>query len=194
MGFLTIIVYLFMSLIFGVFLLGLSFEQINLRDLAFYLDQLFLADPLTKILFGFIGATIILFALRYLQAMSIRSKKDRSITFESSEGNVSITLVAIEEMLKRMLEKRKEISNIKPKVVLKKKIIEVNTKGVLTTEVNLIEFTKEIQIIISKKMHSLLGDDKDVKVNLIIKKVIIGNKCDITTDADEPNIPFREYE
>ncbi len=194
MGFLTVIVYLIVSFIFGPFLVGIALDLIDLRILASYLEQLFLSDPLSKTLFLFIGITIVLFALRYLQALSKLSRKDKSITFESPEGNVSITLIAIEDMLKRMLEKRKEITNIKTKVILKKKIIEVNTKGVLNAEVNLIEFTKEIQGKVSEKMQSLLGESKEIKVNLIIKKLNMPNKGELIADAEEPNIPFREYE
>ena len=91
-----------------------------------------------------------------------------------------------------MLEEKPEVSHIKPRVSLKKKKIEVSTKGVLTAEVNLVEFTKEIQEKIKEKINTLLGEDKQVEVNLEIKKVSLGNK-NKTLEKEEPKVPFRNY-
>ncbi|MCK4520164.1 MAG: alkaline shock response membrane anchor protein AmaP, partial [Candidatus Omnitrophica bacterium] len=121
-----------------------------------------------------------------------RRQKNKSITFESDEGKISITLVAIEDMLKKMLEAKTEVSRIKPKVILRKKYIEIAAHGVLTAEVNLVEFTKEIQEQVKEKVHALLGEDKQVQVNLEIRKIAI-NKKELAEEK-EPKIPFRDYD
>ena len=94
-----------------------------------------------------------------------------------------------------MLEEKTEVSHIKPKVFLRKKGIEVVTKGILTSEVNLVDFTREIQEKVKEKMHALLGEDKPVKVNLEIRKVSLGGKKELDEEsAQEPEVPFRNYE
>jgi len=120
-------------------------------------------------------------------------RRNKSISFDSNEGKVSITLVAIEDMLKKMLESKTEVSRIKPKVLLKRKGIEVLARGVLTTEVNLVDFTKEIQEQIKEKMNNLLGEDKKVQVNLEIRKIAL-NKKDLLVEDKEPEVPFRNYD
>jgi hypothetical protein len=154
-----------------------------------------LSFPSTAWLAFLIGWVIILMGIRYIQASLQRSRREKSIPFESPEGKVSITLFALEDMLKKMLEERKEVSHIKPKVFLRKngRIIEVFARGVLMTEVNLVEFIREIQEKVKEKMDVLLGEDRQVRVNLEIRKVNLGEIKE-TTEEQEPEIPFRNYE
>ena len=191
MGFLIVLIYITLSLVVGLFLISLSLEIITIDVIANCLAQI-PADFSLKLITILTGILLILFCLRYIQTIFRRSQRNKSITFESDEGKVSVTLVAIEEMLKRMLEEKTEVSHIKPKVILKKKHIEVAARGVLTTEVNLVEFTKEIQEQVKEKLHALLGEDKQVQVNLEIRKIAIGKKE--LTEEKEPEIPFRNYE
>tara|TARA_Y100000031_G_C8045931_1_gene303900 strand:- start:244 stop:681 length:438 start_codon:yes stop_codon:yes gene_type:complete len=139
------------------------------------------------------GVALILLCLRYVQAIFRSSRKNKSINFDSEEGTVSITLFAIEEMLKKMLEERREVSHIKPKVSLRRRRVEVVIRGILTAEVNLIEFTKEIQQAIKKKISVLLGEEKEIRVNLEIRKVALGKKGKLIEDK-EPEVPFRHYD
>ena len=191
MGFLIVLIYITLSLTVGLFLIGLSLEMITIDVIANYLAQI-PADFSLKLITILTGTLLVLFCLRYIQTIFQRQQRNKSITFESDEGKVSVTLVAIEEMLKKMLEKKSEVSHIKPKVLLKKKHIEVAARGVLTTEVNLVEFTKEIQEQVKEKLHTLLGEDKQVQVNLEIRKITIGKKE--LTEEKEPEIPFRNYD
>jgi len=195
MGFLTVLVYIILSFSVGSILLGLSLDLIIVNEFFTYLEKEIFSVFSLKLrwICGSTGAIIILFCLRYIQAFFSRSRKNKSITFESPQGDVSITLFAIEDMLKKMLEERSEVSNIKIKVFLKKKGIEVVTKGILITEVNLVEFTREIQERVKEKIHILLGADKQVKVNLEIRKVALGDKKEIE-ESEEPEVPFRNYE
>ncbi len=193
MGFLTVLIYLILSFFVGILLVGLSAGIIDLGSFFLYLDQEILAKTNIKIALFLIGLMLILLCLRYIQASLRSTRRNKSITFESPQGKVTITLFAIEDMLKKMLEERSEVSHVKPKVFLRKKAIQVVTKGVLMNEVNLVDFTKEIQESVREKIHTLLGEDKPVNVNLEIRKVALGDKKDLVEEK-EPEIPFRNYE
>jgi len=192
MGFLTVLIYIILSLTTGIILIGLSLEMITVDIITAYLTEIPADFPL-KLIVILIGSLLILICLRYIQASFQRSRRNKSITFDSNEGKVSITLIAIEDMLKKMLESKTEVSRIKPKVLLKRKGIEVLARGVLTTEVNLVDFTKEIQEQIKEKMNNLLGEDKKVQVNLEIRKIAL-NKKDLMVEDKEPEVPFRNYD
>jgi hypothetical protein len=193
MGFLTVLIYIVLSLTVGSLLVSLSVDTLTINILSEYLQNNFLPDPYLRSGLFLVGVILILFCLRYIQASLWRSKKNKSISFESSQGRVNITLFAIEEMLKKILEAREEISHIRIKVFIRKKWLEVMIKGILTSEVNLIDFTKEVQDHITEKINTLLGEDKQVKVNLEIRRVSIGNKGSLKEDS-EPEVPFRNYE
>jgi len=192
MGFSTVLIYIILSLTMGLVLIGLALEIITVEIITAYLAEISADFPLRWVAV-LAGLLLILLCLRYVQASFQRSRRNKSITFESDEGKVSITLVAIEDMLKKMLEAKTEVSRIKPKVFLRRKGIEVVARGVLTTEVNLVEFTKEIQKLVKEKVHTLLGEDKQVQVNLEIKKIAL-SKEDLMAEDKEPEVPFRNYE
>ena len=192
MGFSTVLIYIILSLTTGLILIGLALEIITVDVITAYLAEISADFPLRWVAV-LAGSLLILLCLRYVQASFQRARRNKSITFESDEGKVSITLIAIEDMLKKMLEAKTEVSRIKPKVFLRRKGIEVVARGVLTTEVNLVEFTKEIQELVKEKVHTLLGEDKQVQVNLEIKKIALSKK-DLMAEDKEPEIPFRNYE
>ncbi|MBU2436335.1 MAG: alkaline shock response membrane anchor protein AmaP, partial [Candidatus Omnitrophica bacterium] len=163
MGFFTVLVYILISFFLGYILIGLSLNLIDLTVLLENLEKQMLFDFSFRLVVGLLGFLIILFCLRYLQLIFIRLRKEKSITFDSPQGRISITLSAVEEMLKKTLDEREEISHIRPKVIVGKKEIEVIIRSNLALEVNLFELTKEIQEKVKEKLQYLLGEEKEIK-------------------------------
>ncbi|MFH1504282.1 MAG: alkaline shock response membrane anchor protein AmaP [Candidatus Omnitrophota bacterium] len=193
MGFLASLIYVILSLTLGSFLIASSFKLIDPGVALTYLKNDIFSNPALHSALLSVGIIITLFCLRYIQTVFSRSKKNKSVAFESPQGSVSITIFAIEDMLKKMLEKRTEIANIKPKVVLRKRWLELNAKGVLVTEVNLVDLIKEIQEKVKEKIQTILGADKKIKVNLEIRKVSSSSSSSSEEEL-EPKVPFRNYE
>ncbi|MCF7874689.1 MAG: alkaline shock response membrane anchor protein AmaP [Candidatus Omnitrophica bacterium] len=191
MGFLTILIYILLSFSAGIILLLIPTGILNLESLIRYLNQNILNDFSSSITLVLIGLIIILLCLRYIQKMILNSRQNKNISFESREGKVKITLVAIEDLLKKMIEQRDEISHIKVKVRLKKRMIAVQIKGYLNYEVNLVGLTKEIQEKVKERIAVLLGEDKKVAIDLQIRKITVSGDKDKT---EEPEIPFRHYQ
>ncbi len=191
MGFLTILIYIVLSLFAGALLVTVPSGIVDLNALANYINHNVLTSFSSNISFILVGLVIILLCLRYIQKVISGSRQNKNISFESKQGKVNITLMAIEDLLKKMLEAKDEISHSKVKVCLKKKLIEVQIKGYLNYEVNLVDFTKEIQAKVKEKLQILLGEDKKVQVNLQIRKISVSNEKE--KDA-EPEVPFRHYE
>jgi uncharacterized alkaline shock family protein YloU len=191
MGFLTMLIYIVLSFSVGTLLVIVPTGILNLKDAADYLNQNTLANFSSSAALVLIGLIIILLCLRYIQKMILSSRQNKNISLESKEGKVNITVMAVEDMLKKMLEERDEVSHIKIKVSLKKKIISVQIKGYLNYEVNLVNFTKEIQEKVKEKLEVLLGEDKKVAVNLQIRKITMTDRKE---KPEEPEVPFRHYE
>lgn len=191
MGFLTILIYILLSFSAGIILLLIPTGILNLESLIHYLNQNILNSFSSSMTLVLIGLIIILLCLRYIQKMILNSRQNKNISFESREGKVKITLVAIEDLLKKMIEQRDEISHIKVKVRLKKKMIAVQIKGYLNYEVNLVDLTKEIQEKVKERIAVLLGEDKKVVIDLQIRKITVSGDKDKT---EEPEIPFRHYQ
>jgi uncharacterized alkaline shock family protein YloU len=180
------------SLFTGILFLCLALGLVDLTLLSNYIENEVLVDPYARIVLGSLGALIILFCLRYLQAIFVCSSRERVITFSSSQGSVSITIFAIEDMLKKILESKKELSHIRPKVLMRKKSVNVIIRSNLTSEVNIVEFTKHIQEMVRSKLYSLFGEDKEIEVRLEIRKITLDLK-EKTKEEKELEVPFRHY-
>ncbi|MBU0694754.1 MAG: alkaline shock response membrane anchor protein AmaP [Candidatus Omnitrophica bacterium] len=192
MGFFTVLVYILISFFLGYILIGLSLNLIDLTVLLENLEKQMLFDFSFRLVVGLLGFLIILFCLRYLQLIFIRLRKEKSITFDSPQGRISITLSAVEEMLKKTLDEREEISHIRPKVIVGKKEIEVIIRSNLALEVNLFELTKEIQEKVKEKLQYLLGEEKEIKVKIEIRRVV-GKGKKGKEEEKYPEVPFRNY-
>jgi transcriptional regulatory protein LevR len=108
------------------------------------------------------------------------------------EGNLSITISAIEDLIKRMLEEKKELLHVKPKVFFNKSGVTVIIRSDLNANVNLYSLNRVIQEQVKEKVQSLLGDDPDINIKLEIRKMtVINNKKG--QERPEPEIPFRYY-
>lgn len=190
MGFLTVLVYIILSLATGILLIAVPTRIINLSLITDYVNQNLLTNFTSVLVLILVGFVILLLCFRYLQKLIIGSRQNKNISFESKQGKVNITVTAIEDLLKKMLDAKDEVSHTKIKVCIRKKLIEVQIKGYLNYEVNLVEFTGEIQERVQEKLQVLLGQDKKVQVNLQIRKISMPEGKE---DEKEPEVPFRHY-
>lgn len=194
MVFLISFIYVVMSLVLGSVLIGLAWHP-NVFLVYFSKHLIYLKHNIgylpLRLQLGSFGLLIIFICARYLESVFFRSQRERSIVLESAQGKVSITLFAVEDMLKRILEGKKELLHVRPRVMPGKKVIDVIVKANLTAEVNLLEFTSSVQEELREKLQSLLGEDKEIKVRIEIRKMVFkGNKKLV---EEEPEIPFRNY-
>lgn len=191
MGFLTILMYVAVSFFVGYVFIGLSLDMFDLIYTVRYLKHEVLQDPFARTALFLTGLLVILFCIRYLQLILYR--RERSIVSESSYGKVSITLFAIEDMLRNMLETEKGLSHVRPKVSRKKHGIDVIIRGNLNVEANLPVFTKEIQEKTREKLQNLLGEDKEIKIKIEIRKMVFKGKGKMIEATEEPEVPYRYY-
>ncbi|MFA6280950.1 MAG: alkaline shock response membrane anchor protein AmaP [Candidatus Omnitrophota bacterium] len=194
MSFLAMIAYVAVSFFLGLVFIGLSLNLIDINYAVYYLTQEILPDRFLRYALFLTGVLLILLCLRFLQRTIFR--RERSVVTESSYGKVSITLFAIEDMLKNMLETQNGLSHVRPRIICKKHGIEVIIRGNLSVDANLPVFTKEIQEKTREKLQNLLGEEKEIKIKIEIRKMVFKGKKKIvesTEDITEPEIPYRYY-
>ena len=190
MGFVAVLVYIFISFFVGFVLMGSALNFIELTDVVFYIEKELLSSIFLRSAFFLGGLLIILFCIRYIQQVIYR--RERAIISESNYGKISITLFAIEDMLKNMLETEKGFSHVRPKVCAGKRGVNVIIRGNLNSEANFASFTKEVQEKVREKLLNVLGEEKDIKVKIEIKKMVFKGKKKIV-EAEEPEVPYRYY-
>jgi hypothetical protein len=189
------LIYVLFSFSIGLFLIVFAWNpsmvMIYLKyGLSHFYSQV--SEPL-RLQVGLGGFLIILVCLKYLEMVVFRSRREKPVVLESPEGKISITLYAIEDMLKKILRNKKELSDVRPKVIAGKKIIEILIRCNLTAEVNLQEFKRETQEELREKIQNLLGEDKEIKVKIEIRKMATADNKKKVVVEEEPEIPFRNY-
>lgn len=184
-------IYVVTSFFVGLLLIGLSAGFISPDGIVSFIRDTIFSDSLRQTVWGWVGVVILLSSLSFIVNIFSKVRREKFVTKQTADGDVSITLSAIEDMIKKVLEDKDEISHIKPKVTLTRKGIYVLIKGYLNTEVNLIEFTSDVQTIVKKKLTYLLGEDEQLRINLQIKKLAFSASKDIV--EEEPRVPFRNY-
>lgn len=189
MSFLTVLTYLVLSFVSGILLIIVPSGILPAEKLIDNFNRLTFSSNLALVLTGLL---IVLLCLRYIQKFIFGFRQNKNISFESKEGKVNITLGAIEDLLKKMLEAKDEVSHTKVRVGLKRKIVEVKIKGYLNYEVNLVSFTKEIQEKVKEKLEILLGEGKKVKVSLQIGKISAPSSK--VESQEQTEVPFRNYQ
>ena len=123
MNFISMLVYIVISLAVGVGLIGISLN-ISSIGLKTYVDNLslilannFLIRTITLLL----GILIILIFIRLCQKAFARSHREKTIKYDTEDGKTSITITAIEDMIKRSLEEEDLIYRIKPRILSTKR-------------------------------------------------------------------------
>ena len=193
MFFIAFLLYTVFSFSIAILLVGLAANIITTDMVLFYLDAYYRLQYAQQLLCGGIGILILLLWLlvirRYLRGIW---RKERALTIQTSQGQVSISLFAIEDMVRKTLETRSELTQVKPRVAIGRKGIDVKIRASLKTEVNLKEFIASVQHDIKKKLTYLLGEKGEIRVQLAIRKLAFTAKQSGIID-DDPEVPFRNY-
>lgn len=174
MRFFNALVHIFQTvlvLLIGLFFVAISLNIItsnNITDVV----SLFYMDENLRLSLGISGLLLIIIGLAVAQLACDRAQRERTIAFENPEGEVTISLSAIEDFIKRIFVDNAEIKELKPACVAGKKGIEVSSKVSLWQDVKIPEITEKIQTVIKSKLQQLLGIDESISVKVHVIKII----------------------
>jgi uncharacterized alkaline shock family protein YloU len=126
-------------------------------------------------------------------------KKERTIAFENPAGRVSISLSALEDMVKRNVLRVSDVKEIKSIIRASKKGIDVTCRLILKAEGNIPETTLRIQELIKNRVQEILGLEENVTVKLHIAKIFSQSENDKNPKEEESSdfsgisVPFKGY-
>ncbi|MFH1360565.1 MAG: alkaline shock response membrane anchor protein AmaP [Candidatus Omnitrophota bacterium] len=172
-------------------------DVITLNDVSYYL-RIVHNDPTVNMAVTITSCGLIIFSFILARIISGNQQKERTIAFDNPSGRVSVSLVAVEDLVKRMLYKNPEVKDVKPTIVAGKKGVSIEAKLVLRADVNIPEMTSKLQDTIKNKIQEILGLDETVTVRLHIIKMISdqskskGPRQDKDQES-ETAVPFQGY-
>jgi len=192
--FLYFMVYFIVGSILFVFAMNvLSQEQLN--DYMLYAYN----DPNIKLAAGCLGALFILLGFFSAKYSLGRIRKEKTIAFENPDGQVVVSLSAIEDYIKRILKQVIHVKDVKTVVTAGKKGISVVCRATLFSDSNIPEITEKIQSVIKSKLNEMLGIEESINVKIHIAKLYSkgGTKEEEQqedTNEQSRHMPFRGLE
>lgn len=142
-------------------------------DYAQYLDFLkfIYQDGNASTLAAVIIAATLLISLAFARIIYGRQEQERLIHFDNSLGRVTISLSAIEDMIRRLVVHTPQIKEIRPNIVSTRKGLQIEIHLVLRSDVNIPEMTADLQDIIKRKVQDIIGNDETINIRVHVIKI-----------------------
>ncbi len=139
------------------------------------------------------GVVLVTFLLENL--IYGRRRMERTLAFDNTSGRVTVSLAAIEDLIKSLISQLPEIKEIKPFLTANKKGIEVQVKLVLRSQANIPDLTVKLQDMIRRKIEETIGMEGKIIIRIHVAKMVLSDaKSKRPIDVvDQPQIPFHGY-
>lgn len=192
---LCVFYYTLISFLVGGFLIALALDLLKVQDLYGMLDYIQLSTN-SRIFTGAAGFLLIIIGISLAQIILGRMEKEKTIAFNTSTGQVTIALSAVEDLIKRLSSRFSEIKELRPNVIAGKKGVEVKLRVILYSEVNIPDITSQLQDLIKTRIQEMLGIEEQITVKVHIAKIITygrKKKAPLPAESEEAVPPFSGY-
>lgn len=167
-----------------------AFDFDTVKDLLFmvYDDQ-----RLRAIVFA-IACGIIFISFLLENLIYGRRRMERTIAFDNPSGQVTVSLAAIEDLIRSLTAQLPEIKEIKPFLTANKKGIDAQVRLVLRAQVNIPDLTAKLQDSIRRKIEEAIGMEGKITIHIHVAKMMLEEgKLKSSVEIEQPQIPFRGY-
>ena len=186
------VVIIVIGLTFIIFSLNLILPQ-DINNLLNYAQT----SSNSRLVIGFSGVVLILISFSFAQIILGRFQREKTIAFTTSSGQVTISLSAVEDLIRRLAGVIPEVKELRPNVVANKKGIIVDMRIILRSEANIPELTSRLQDITKSKIQEILGLEEQFIIRIHVAKISHDEKDGRKKrdfDKDDPSaIPFSGY-
>lgn len=166
----------------GAWLAAFALHAVPVDTVAIFFQTIYDDDHL-RIACGLIGTGVILFNLMVFQLAWARFQRQRTIAFANPDGEVTISLSAIEDFIRRAAKQIPDIRDLRSDVLATKKGIEITARVSLGSESHIPEVTEKIQGLIKQRVQEMLGVEDPVIVRIHVSKIVTGDDASSRTKS-----------
>ena len=145
------------------------------------------ADPMIKLIAGIVGTMIVFIGLVVARINLGRINVEKTIAFENPEGQVTVSLSAIEDYIKKSVHHLTEVKELRSAVSANKKGISVICKATLFANSNIPETTEKIQSIVKSKVQDMLGVEEAINIKVHVTKISSTGRGEVQEQPKEFN-------
>ena len=147
---------------------GLPFKR---ADLVLAMDQ-WAANPLTKLLIGLGAVAILAIFFAYIYFKSKIARAEPSIAFDNPDGEVSISIRAIEDFVGRVGKDFAEVKSLEPSVIARREGVQISLRVELWSGPNIPKLTERIQNVIKSQVQNIIGIENVQSITLNVSKIL----------------------
>lgn len=169
-GGLTLFFYTLVFFLIGGLLIIIATNIIPLSRIIDTLNIIY-TNTDVRLILGVTGGLLIFISLMVVQITVGLIHKEKTIAFENPDGQVTISLTAIEDFIKRSMKQLAEVKESRPSVRASKKGITIINKVVLFSDTNIPETTEKIQGIVKSRVQDMLGVEEPIEIQVNVIKI-----------------------
>lgn len=167
---LTLFFYTFVLLLVGGFFVALATNLITQDAVITTLGMIY--DTMNaRLSLGITGALLILISILVMQIALGKLAREKTIAFENPDGQVTISLSAIEDFIKRTLKQLPEVKELRPYVKATKKGITITNRVTLFSDISIPDTTEKIQNLVKARVQDMLGVDEPINIKVHVVKI-----------------------
>jgi uncharacterized alkaline shock family protein YloU len=188
---LFMLAFMLMMIAAGAVLIAISLNVVSPEQWAGVIGQA-TATLTAQASVGAVGGLFVLIGLvaPYMQAKQL--KKKRIIAFQNPDGEVTVSLTAIEEYIQKIAKGIPGIRDVRSQVEIDRKGIDITIDVSLVSGANIPQVTETIQMEVRNKVQSMLGVEEKISIKMHIKKIMRGaGEMAEPEEAETAHIPFR---
>lgn len=184
------ILYMLVFVLAGLMVLLFSWGIVPVELCSDFLGKMSF-DVLHQSIGSFIALFFILTGFLVPINVSRKLRNKRVVAFKNPDGEVTISLSAIEEYIKRVATNISEIENVRSKVAMGKRGININSDVTITSGANIPEITEIIQSQVRQRLQNMLGVEERINVKMHVRKI---GKSPADEDSEARQVPYRELD
>lgn len=191
---LSVVIYMLLMLGVGIFLLLLSINALSPEQWAELLSVT--SETVSyRVTVAVIGGIFVILGIFAPYRVEKRIKKNRTIAFQNPDGEVTVSLSAIEEYIRKIAKGISGIKDVSSRVDISKRGIDIVTGVTISAAANIPEVTERIQKEVKNKVQGMLGVEEQINMKMHVKRIIRGvREAEGAGEemAGAEHIPFRE--
>jgi len=157
-------------------------------------------DETLRMVFAVSASGLLFLNYVFYRSFTVNTHKEKTIAFDNPAGRVSVSLGALEDLIKRVVGRIAEIREVKSKISASKKGLYIKIKLILRAEGSIPEVTSRVQELVKRKVQDTIGLDEPIEVAIFVGKILSDQskekyppKVEATKKESEQNIPFQGY-
>lgn len=163
--------YMTLFVLVGAGLVVFSLQGISVEGAILWLQRAYTEKNLRLACF-LTGVGLILLNWMIAQLTLAKLQRQKTIAFENPDGQVTVSLSAVEDFIRRSTRELPEVKDLRSDVVAKKGRIMVRARVTLWSEAHIPEVTERIQGLIKSRVQEMLsGIEEPVMVRVHVAKI-----------------------